>query len=254
MKKITIFILTLLTLTTSVFAQNNQSYKSYWVRDYTDYKIRTKTYSKDAQKLAFLTFDDGPNNVITPQVLDILKKNNIKATFFVVGNNINDNTAKTLKRAYNEGHQIAIHSYTHDYKLLYPNRKGNTDIIVKEVLDTEKKIQKYLGPNYKATVWRYPGGHMSWKNLYDADIKLAKHGIYWIDWNAMTGDAEPKKNRPTTAEGTVNMLNKTINANKSSGCVVILMHDALGKKLTVKSLQSVIDNLKNRGYAFATIN
>ena len=103
MKKITIFILTLLTLTTSVFAQNNKSYKSYWVRDYTDYKIRTKTYSKDAQKLAFLTFDDGPNNVITPQVLDILKKNNIKATFFVVGKNINDNTAKTLKRAYNEG-------------------------------------------------------------------------------------------------------------------------------------------------------
>lgn len=65
--------------------------------------------------LAFLTFDGGPNNVITPQVLDILKKNNIKATFFVVGKNINDSTAKPLKRAYNEGHQIAIHSYTHDY-------------------------------------------------------------------------------------------------------------------------------------------
>lgn len=91
---------------------------------------------------------------------------------------------------------------------------------------------------------------------WNSKFHMLQHRISsnWIDWNAMTGDAEPKKNRPTTVEGTVNMLNKTINANKSSGCVVILMHDALGKKLTVKSLQSIIDNLKNRGYAFATIN
>src|SRR5699024_2159985 len=91
-------------------------------------------YSSD-EKQVFLTFDDGPSN-ITNEVLDVLKKYNIKATFFVLGSNV-DLKPEITKRAYEEGHYIANHGYTHKYSSIYANPRN----VIEEYDKTEKSIQ-----------------------------------------------------------------------------------------------------------------
>ncbi|WP_242977301.1 polysaccharide deacetylase family protein, partial [Clostridium fallax] len=80
-------------------------------------------YKVDGKKIAFLTFDDGPSTTVTPKILDILKENEIKGTFFIVGNSLDrDESKELLKRTIKEGHAIANHTVTHNYKKLYPGR------------------------------------------------------------------------------------------------------------------------------------
>ncbi len=90
--------------------------------------IDTSTPIAD-KKLAFLTFDDGPNTTITTQILDLLKSAQVPATFFIPGAYVNDETAEVLKREYAEGHAIAAHSFSHDYGVLYPGRSANATAI-----------------------------------------------------------------------------------------------------------------------------
>lgn len=204
-------------------------------------------------KLAFLTFDDGPNNTVTVQILDILKEKGVPATFFIPTKNVTDKTAAVLKRQYDEGHGIALHSHDHDYEKLYPGRTGSTEEIISQAKKGMETMKKYLGSDFETGVWRYPGGHMSWKGLADADAQLAQMGIHWIDWNSMTGDAEPASRRPTSAQGQVDFLKKTISTAANSKCLVILSHDAGNKDITVAALGPIIDQLKADGYAFGIL-
>ena len=207
----------------------------------------------DNTKICFLTFDDGPNHSITPQILDILKKENVPATFFEIGKHISQDTKDILERQLNEGHAIALHSYEHDYSKLYPGRVANVDRIKKEAEMAQKALQDVLGPDFKSSVWRYPGGHMSWKQLKPADEALEKMGIHWIDWNSLVGDAEPKRVRPTTVEGMVEFANTSLTYQAEQDIVVVLCHDAPGKQLTVDSLPSIIKNFKDKGYKFGIL-
>lgn len=213
----------------------------------------TRERSSFEKKIAFLTFDDGPNTKITPQVLDVLAKYSVPATFFIPGYTLSDSTSSVLKRIYNEGHGIALHSYSHDYNHLYPNRSGNASRIVEEAQRSQSRMKSYLGGGFHTKVWRYPGGHMSWNNLGAADTALAKLGIQWIDWNAMTGDAEPASRRPTTVSGALSTLKKTIANAKNKDVLVILMHDATTKQLTVNALPGVISYLRQQGYDFGIL-
>ena len=79
------------------------------------------------EKVVFLTFDDGPNTVNSPKVLDILSQAGVHGTFFVVGKQVSLETAPVLKAEYDAGHAIGLHSMTHDYSLLYPSRVGATE-------------------------------------------------------------------------------------------------------------------------------
>lgn len=206
-----------------------------------------------SKKIAFLTFDDGPNHKISPQVLDTLKEKNAHATFFVVGKIVSEKTRDVLMRELAEGHAVCMHSYTHDYHLLYPGRVADTARIEKEAKDTQAALQKVLGKDFHAGAWRYPGGHMSWKNLESADQKLKDMGVTWIDWNALNGDAEPASRRPTTEAGLVEFLDKSIKANKDSSIIVILMHDAENKQLTANAVGQIIDHLRSEGYEFGIL-
>ena len=121
-------------------------------------KIKEKTnktdniYDKDS-KIAYLTFDDGPSQAVTPLILDLLKKENIKATFFVLGSNVKKNP-DLVKRAYQEGHYIANHGYSHDYKKIYKNAQS----VLEEFNKTEKQIQKAIENNeYSSHLFRFPG-------------------------------------------------------------------------------------------------
>ncbi len=205
------------------------------------------------KKIAFLTFDDGPNHKISPQVLDTLKEKDAHATFFVIGKSVQEKNRDILLRELTEGNAIALHSYSHDYQKLYPGRVGNAAAIEEEAKQAQSALQKLLGKNFHSGVWRYPGGHMSWKSLESADEKLKDMGVSWIDWNALTGDAEPASRRPTTASGLVEFLKKSMPKNEDGSVIVILMHDAETKQLSADALPGVIDALRSDGYSFGIL-
>ncbi|MDU5413604.1 MAG: polysaccharide deacetylase family protein, partial [Clostridium perfringens] len=99
---------------------------------------------KDGKKIAYLTFDDGPSTTNTPEVLKILDKYNIKGTFFVTGNSISagDKSKELLKQIVKNGHAIGNHTYSHDYKYLYPNRKMNVNNIMSDINKNENLMKE----------------------------------------------------------------------------------------------------------------
>lgn len=90
---------------------------------------------------------------------------------------------------------------------------------------------------------------MSWNNLEEADAALKEKGVEWVDWNNMTGDAEPQSRRPTTAEGMFNMV-KQLTEGSTTNMQVILMHDNVSKELTIQALPQIIAYYKDLGYKF----
>ena len=194
------------------------------------------------EKRAFLTFDDGPSYSVTPKILDTLKKENVKATFFVLGTMVKSNP-EILKREAEEGHYIANHGYSHIYKNIYKNETAPLE----EYKKTNKLIQDALeNPNYESNVFRFPGGSVG--GYYDKMKKKAKkvfteNNIAYLDWNALTYDADGAS---TKEEIMKNLKNTCGNQNS----VVILMHDAPNKDLTAKTLPDVISYLKEKGYTF----
>ena len=216
-------------------------------------KILTPVYSENAKtkmnniynvnsKIAYLTFDDGPSRAVTPLILDLLKEENVKATFFVLGTNVKTNP-DIVKRAYLEGHYIANHGYTHNYSKIYDDAKN----VLEEYEKAEKQIRKAIGNDkYSSYLFRFPGGYEGGKY---ASIKkqagklLNKNNISYLDWNVLTGDAEGAN----TKEKILKNIEKH---TKDKGNIVVLMHDSSSKILTYETLRDVINYLRNLGYTF----
>lgn len=198
-------------------------------------------YDKNS-KVAYLTFDDGPSTAVTPLILDLLKQENIKATFFVLGSNVKKNP-DIVKRAYLEGHYIANHGYTHNYSKIYKSAKS----VLEEYNKTEKQIRKAIEKNeYSSNLFRFPGGYEGGKYekiKKEAAKLLDKNNISYIDWNVLTGDAEGAN----TKEKILKNIKKH---TKNKGNIVVLMHDSSSKILTYETLKDVINYLKNQGYTF----
>ena len=193
-------------------------------------------------KIAYLTFDDGPSQAVTPLILNVLKEQNIKATFFVLGSNVNKNP-DIVKRAYLEGHYIANHGYSHNYSKIYSKAEN----VLSEYNKTEKAIQKAIGNSeYSSHLFRFPGGYTGGKYekiKQKAGELLNKNDIAYLDWNVLTGDAE--------GANTKEKIMKNIEKHtKDKGNIVVLMHDASSKILTYETLIEVINYLRNQGYTF----
>lgn len=208
------------------------------------------------RKIAFLTFDDGPNNGTTPLVLDILKKKKVRATFFYIGGKVGVGSADpaVIERTIREGHAIAIHTFTHNYRELYPGRNAKPAAILADRERARDAIRKVLGDDFETSAYRYPGGHMSWRSMDAADKALADINVYWLDWNTLNGDAEPASRAPTSVEGAQAMVMSNL-GNPQTNVAVVLMHDTGGPYgLTVKSLPGIIDRLSEAGYRFGVIS
>lgn len=205
-------------------------------------KEKMKNIYNTETKVAYLTFDDGPSQAVTPLILDVLKKENIKATFFVLGSCVEKNP-ELLRREYLEGHYIANHGYTHNYSKIYKDEENP----LKEFQKTEKIIQNALGNDeYHSHLFRFPGGYIGGKygKIKKAAGKiLNENDISYIDWNCLTGDAEGANTKEKILENI-----KKYTAEK--GNVVILMHDAAAKILTYETLEDVIAYLRSEGYTF----
>lgn len=198
-------------------------------------------YHSDTKR-AFLTFDDGPSSV-TPRILDILKQENVKATFFVLGSNVKKKP-EIVKRIYDEGHFIANHGYSHVYSQIYSSPQSVLD----EYNSCNEEVKKAIGEEeYNSHLFRFPGGIVG--GPY-ADLKqqanelLMQNDIVHVDWNALTGDAETND---LSVDFEIQRLNETTE-NKNS--VVILMHDSPNKSVTADALPQIIDTLRNQGYEF----
>ncbi len=199
-------------------------------------------YTSDYEKVCYLTFDDGPSPV-TGQVLDILDNYGIKATFFVVGNQINS-YPQLLVRMYEGGHSIGNHSYSHDYSSVYRADVDFND----EVITTRNAINYALAGIYENYIFRFPGGsYEDYKQSYKSNLQGM--GYEYIDWNALTGDGEIVE--PDSEKLMADLVSHTNDGTKED--IVVLMHDAGAKQVTADVLPQVIEYLQKRGYTFKAI-
>lgn len=211
-----------------------------------EYISKIKNIYNSNEKRVFLTFDDGPSQSVTPLILDLLKKENIKATFFMLGNRVEVNP-DIVKRIYNEGHTLGNHGYSHKYKEIYLS----SQTILDEYNKTEQCIKDALeNQDFSTRLFRFPGGSSG--GYYDS-IKqegrklLEENGIGYVDWNALSNDAAGAN----TKEALLENLKNTIGEKQS---VVILMHDAGDKILTYEILPDLIVFLREKGYNFRAIS
>jgi peptidoglycan/xylan/chitin deacetylase (PgdA/CDA1 family) len=213
------------------------------------YPVRT-----DGKKVAYLTFDDGPSTTNTPKILDILKENGIKATFMIMGKNAesSEESKELLKKTVKEGHAIGNHTYSHNTHYLYPNNIINPTNFIADVDKCDRTLKSILGKDFTTRVIRFPGGYWSWKGRENIRPIIDEKGYASTDWDALSKDAEGKPNK--TAKELVEISKQTLNnLGPNADSVVFLMHDTYGKQETVKSLQSIIDMFKERGFEFKTI-
>jgi len=200
-------------------------------------------YASD-EKQVYLTFDDGPSRDITPQILDILKENDVKATFFVLGARV-DLYPNTLRREFEEGHYIANHGYSHDYKKVYESK----DTVFQEYVDCENSIKGALGnSDFNSYLFRFPGGSSGghYESIKaEARQLFLERGIAYTNWNCLTGDAENKKTKEAC-------LQEMIDTKGDKNSIILLMHDANDKQQTVDALPEIIQYYKNEGYTFKT--
>lgn len=194
----------------------------------------------------WLTFDDGPSSNITPKVLDILKEENIKATFFVI--NYTQGNEHLIKRIVDEGHTIGIHGYSHEYSKIYKSK----ETFMNNVYTLQDRIYKTTG--VKSMYTRFPGGSsntVSRKYCKGIMTELTKEmlakGFKYYDWNISSGDAGGAKNATDVYN------NVTKNLSKKRGNMV-LMHDFGSNKKGLEALPKIIEYAKEEGYTFAKID
>lgn len=194
-------------------------------------------------KRCYLTFDDGPTDNITPQILDVLRRYNVKATFFEVGSLIESNP-DMARRVYEEGHLIANHSYSHNYDKLYATEEA----FITEILTCEDIIKGVMNGEEPFKLIRFPGGsynagdHAAEKQIYKKS--LAQNGYYYCDWNSLNGDAEGKTKN---ASELLEYLKENMTGYNN---LIVLMHDASTKQATADALPSVIEYISSLGYTF----
>jgi len=194
------------------------------------------------EKIAYLTFDDGPTSTVTPKILDILKDYQIKATFFLLGSNA-EKHPELVKRIYNEGHTIGNHSYSHNNAKLYASK----DAFLEEIQKTDKIIGNILGiENYSSHIFRFPNGSTAKAYLQEkqkATEWLDEIGYDYIDWNALNKDSERKYSNQV-------LIENLKQSAKGKGTLVVLMHDTGDVNKTYDILADSINFLLTEGYTF----
>lgn len=214
--------------------------------------IKNQQGLEEGKRIAFLTFDDGIDPDSTPQVLDVLRDMGAPATFFMLGQSFNEDNRPILERMLDEGHALALHSYTHSYKKLYPEGVGDAEAVLDDLQLCQTALEATLDGRYSSRVWRYPGGHMTWQNLEPADEALAEIGVHWIDWNALNEDAN--MNKPTSVEGQVEVVIEGWKRyHGEADTMVVLMHDGGAYQLTRDSLPAIIRRLRELDFSFGIL-
>ena len=189
----------------------------------------------------YLTFDDGPSTKNTARLLDILKEENVKATFFLTDKT---NTDYLIKKMYDEGHTIGLHTASHNYKYIY----SSTTNFIKDIEKIQEKVARITGE--KSSIIRFPGGSSNTVSSFNPGIMctlsnmVIEKGYHYFDWNVSSGDAGSKRSKKNTYRNVTNNLSK----NRAN---VVLMHDIYDS--TVDAVKDIIKYGKDNGYRFEAI-
>lgn len=192
----------------------------------------------------YLTFDDGPSEN-TLDILRILDKYDIKATFFMCGSET-EHGKEIMKKVADAGHTIGVHSYSHDYEVIYKDVESYLD----DFNYTSQLI--YDATGVKPNIFRFPGGSLNNYNrltIAQIEAEMIRRGYVFYDWNVSAQDAD---NNATWTSIYNNVLDEV--GKNSSNRAIILMHDSNGREITVKTLEDIIVELKARGYEFAPLD
>lgn len=195
------------------------------------------------EKVVYLTFDDGPDAINTPKVLEILRQNHIKATFFVTGVAA-EGKPEILQQIYAEGHAIGNHSYNHKYRELYQSvhtylaQLYHNDDIIKQIIGVRPRIS------------RAPGGTIGnfTKEYWNLE---KKEGYVDIGWNISSGDASYGS---VKAADLVDNITQQLDNKSLWSHATVLMHDGAGHAETVRALPEIIKLFKDRGFTFKVVN
>lgn len=190
-------------------------------------------------KVIYLTFDDGPSKN-TNNILNTLNEYNIKATFFVIGNQVKEH-GDILKRIQDEGHSIGLHTCTHNFKKIY----SSNQIFIDEMLKCQEEVFKVTG--IKSNIIRFPGGSVKRLNT-EFKEQLDSLGFKIYDWNVDSGDGIKPKTPPNQ------LYTQATKSNIKSKPIILLMHCDNVQKNTCKVLPDIIKFYKDNGYEFKTIN
>ena len=193
--------------------------------------------------IIYLTFDDGPG-IYTARLLDILKRYGIQASFFVTGFGEDD----LIRREYDEGHTVALHSFSHDYSYVYSsveNYYADLDTIkerVKRITGSDPILIRFPGGSSNTVSRRYDGrSHIM--SYLTSDVE--NHGYTYFDWNVNSGDADGASSSDEVYENVVNSL-------KVGGESVVLQHDV--KEFSVNAVERIIQYGLENGYIFSKLN
>lgn len=203
---------------------------------------QAETEDSEPVKQVYLTFDDGPSPN-TGLVLDILAEYGIKATFFVVGYE-DEESAEYYKRIVEEGHTLAMHSYTHNYGIIYEN----IDAFRQDVTRLSDLLTDITG--VKPVIYRFPGGSsntVAAMDINECKAYLEQEGIVYFDWNVSSGDGNANK---TPVESIVSNVVDGVSERQRS---VVLMHDSAAKSNTVEALCTIIEKLQEMNVVFLPI-
>ncbi|WP_243108730.1 polysaccharide deacetylase family protein [Clostridium rectalis] len=231
--------------TREVFAMDNNIDKEY-IEGFNGKSQEQMVSASVSKKVAFLTFDDGPSGNNTPKILNILKQNNIKATFFVIGKEAERNP-QVLKELNNSGMCILPHTYCHDYKIIY----SSVENYFKDLEKCKNVIRKITGKSPEFYT-RLPGGSDNLvckaENLRSIRNRLNAKGIDYVDWNVSSGDATGNSVPTSTIKSNI------VSQVGNSKTAVVLMHDGYYKTTTVEALPETIKSLKSQGFTFKTFD
>ena len=186
--------------------------------------------NQSSEKFVALSFDDGPNNDTTPQVLDIIEEFKVPASFFVIGQNIDDSTAQHMKRAVALGCEIQNHSYTHSFMT-----RLSLEEVADEIRRTDDLIEKYI--SRRPTLFRPPYIDQN-ESMHDAVSHVFISGVDCRDWEA-------ERSTQTRFE---DLMSKIKDGD------IILLHDFSGNGNTVEALRLIIPKLKKQGYTIVTVS
>ncbi len=202
------------------------------------------TVSDDSsKKIAFLTFDDGPS-CLTEGYLDILKEEGVHATFFIIGQQVDDDTDAIIRREIEEGHELGVHTYCHEANKIYSTSDACFEDIMKIRTLLETKYE------YKPKFVRFPWGSAnSYISSFRSDIiaRIEESGMDYVDWNV---SAEDSVGTPTV----YSIMNNIRKDYSKYDEPVILMHDSGCNKMTLEALKDIIKELKDKGYSFGTLS
>jgi peptidoglycan/xylan/chitin deacetylase (PgdA/CDA1 family) len=199
--------------------------------------VPTPVIKQITDKIAYLTFDDGPSER-TMEITKILTKYDVKATFFVLNKN-DERSKQIIKQTAELGHTIGMHGASHNYSSIYKS----ADAFNRNLDLNDQYIWEITGIH--PSIIRFPGGSLTVRNFSRrADIfrAVSDRGYVYFDWNCSSGDSNPKTRAPDV------ILKNILQTAVGKKNIVVLMHDSSGKRTTVEALPSIIEALRDKGY------